>query len=425
MSSYYALVDCNNFYVSCERVFRPALKHRPVVVLSNNDGCCVARSNEAKALGIPMGAPLHQWKEIIRKHRVTVFSSNYVLYGDMSSRVMNLLGEHAPRVEVYSIDEAFLEITGVPQEALRAYACRLRVRILQSVGIPVSIGLGETKTLAKVANRLAKKLPGSNGVLSLVGHPDKEALLDKLDVGEVWGVGSQYKRKLVQRKILTARDLMHVEPDWARQNMTVCGMRTVYELRGTKCIPIETVPPPKKAIACSRSFGQPVTELNSLREALSSYVGRAAEKLRGERLAAGAIQIYIATNPFLDNAPQYANAKTSSLPEASSYTPVLWEAASSLLDQLYKPGFVYKKVGVVLFGLVPENLIQLDCFITHRSTERERRLMMTLDNVNQRWGMGTLNYAASGLCQAWKMKRAHLSPSYTTSWAELLVVNAR
>ena len=424
MKQYYALVDCNNFYVSCERVFQPVLQRRPVVVLSNNDGCCIARSAEAKALGIPMGAPLHQWRDVIRKHRVAVFSSNYALYGDMSNRVMNLLRDAAPRVEVYSIDEAFLAFPAMPPTELQDFARQLRATILQTTGIPVCVGIGETKTLAKVANRLAKQLPDSGGVLDLAENPEKEALLARVPVAEVWGTGSRYRRKLEKRGVYTARDLMHVSPDWARQEMTVCGMRMVLELRGVSCIPLEEAPPAKKAIACSRSFGTPVTDYAQLREALSSYVARAAEKLRDGHLAAGALQVYITTNPFLEQAPQYANARTRCLPEASSYTPTLSRAAIALLHALYKPGFVYKKVGVMLFDLAPENAIQRDFFHGDPQPEKHQRLMHSLDRLNQRWGRDVVRFAAAGSAQPWRMQRAHLSPRYTTDWRELPVARA-
>lgn len=421
MPAIFALIDCNNFYISCERVFNPELEGKPVVALSNNDGCIIARSNEAKALGIKMGEPYFRCKPLIERHRVRVFSSNYALYGDMSQRVMEILSHLEPEVEIYSIDEAFFRLPQANEESLLENGLNIRATVKKLVGIPVSIGYGPTKTLAKIANRIAKKHPEHGGVFVL---PDEglDALLATIEVGDVWGIGQRQTQKLFTCGIRTALDLKNGNDTWLRKHLTVTGLRTAMELRGISCLPLEESPPPRKSVTSSRSFGQPVTDLVWLREALSSYIAIAAEKLRVEDLKTGCVQVYITTNRFREGEPQYANSKTITLPIHTSSTPDLIHYADAVLRQLYRPGYAYKKVGVVLMDLVSAGHVQTHLFLT--SPKGQEALMSAMDQINRRWGRDTLHSAAAGFLRPWKNKQERRSPSYTTSWAELPVVNA-
>jgi len=421
MPSLFALLDCNNFYVSCERLFNPRLEGRPVVVLSNNDGCIIARSNEAKALGIKMGEPFFKCRGLIAAHQVQVFSSNYPLYGDLSQRVMDVLCQLEPEVEVYSIDEAFFRLPQANQESLLENGRNIRTTVKKQVGIPVSIGFGPTKTLAKIANRIAKKFPEHGGVFVL---PDQglDALLATIEVGDVWGIGPRQSRKLFACGIRTALDLKNGNDTWLRKHLTVTGLRTAMELRGISCLPLEESPPTRKSVTSSRSFGQPVTDLAWLREALSSYIAIAAEKLRVEDLKTGCVQVYLTTNRFREGEPQYANSKTITLPIHTSSTLDLIHYADEVLQQLYRPGYAYKKVGVVLIDLVSASHVQAHLFLT--PPKGQEALMGAMDQINRRWGRDTLHSAASGFLRPWKNRQERKSPSYTTSWQELPVVKA-
>ena len=421
MSAVYALVDCNNFYVSCERVFDPSLRNRPVVVLSNNDGNAVARSNEAKELGIPFGAPFHSLKGRIREHNIAVFSSNYTLYGDMSRRVMDVLGGLTPEMEIYSIDEAFLR-PGYGRHS--EWGREVRETVLQWTGIPVSVGLAQTKTLAKLASRLAKKDPACCGVFNMDARPDIDSILDGADAGDVWGVGRQYSDLLRRHGICSARQLRDAPDRWVKKKMTITGLRTVYELRGVPCISLDEMPGTKKAIVSSRSFGRPVTDEAELREAVAAYVTRGAEKLRGQGSAASCVTVFITTNPFRKEDPQYSNSVSYSLPSPSSYTPRLIHCALRLLGVIFRQGYSYKKAGVMFTGIVPVEDAQPDLFSRHRDTEKTRSLMSTVDHVNAAMGRGTLTFAAEGRTRPWQMRRAFLSSRYTTHWKEIPVVRA-
>lgn len=416
----FALADCNNFYASCERVFDPSLRGRPVVVLSNNDGCVVARSAEAKALGIPMAAPAFQWERIFRAHNVAVRSSNYALYGDMSGRVMRTLTGLVPRLEAYSIDEAFLDLAGL-REDRTALCGRIRATVLRWTGIPVSIGIAPTKTLAKIANRWAKKHPESGGVFDLSACADVDGLLERIDVEDVWGIGGRKGATLRRYGIATARRLRDADPGWVRKKLSVVTMHTVLELRGRPCLPLELAPPTKKAIGSSRSFGQPVTALADLREALASYTVRAAEKLRAQGCVAAIVMAYLQTNAFKAGEPQYANLQDVRLAEATDYTPALVRAAHKALDYIYKSGYKYKKVGVLLTGIEPAGRRQLTLLADPEADARRGRLMEALDGVNARWGRGKLALAAEGIQQPWQMKRGMKSPDWTTRWEEMPV----
>ncbi|MFZ5774864.1 MAG: Y-family DNA polymerase [Thermodesulfobacteriota bacterium] len=420
MPPIFGLLDCNNFYVSCERVFNPALAGRPVVVLSNNDGCVIARSNEAKALGIAMGEPYFRCKQLLERHRVRVFSSNYALYGDMSQRVMQVLGGLEPEVEVYSIDEAFLRLPAAGEAALRETGGRIRSTIGRYTGIPVSIGFGPTKTLAKLANRIAKKRPEHGGVFAMLAGSDIEGILRGIEVGDVWGIGRRSAQKLALRGIRTAHDLSRADEAWVRGLLGITAVRTMHELRGIPCFSLEESPPAKHSIACSRSFGVLVAEQVQMREATVTYVCRAAEKLREQQLRAASLTLSLTTNRHRADLPQYVNSRTIALPSPTSDTSALIAAAGRLLAELFRPGYLYQKVGVVPADLTPGHLQQPHLFLAPRRNRDS--LDQALDRINRRWGRDTLQYGGAGLSKPWHNRRAMKSPSYTTSWQELPVV---
>jgi DNA polymerase V len=422
MPKLFALIDCNNFYVSCERLFRPALEGRPVVVLSNNDGCIIARSNEAKALGIGMGEPFFKCRKFIESHEVQVFSSNYALYGDISQRVMTVLSQLEPEVEVYSIDEAFFCLPQGKAEALLANGRQIRETVKRQVGIPVSIGFGPTKTLAKIANRIAKKQPEHGGVFVILPDSDIDGILKNIEVGDVWGIGGRSTQKLAGQGVCTAYDLTRANEAWIKKNLSITGVRTMYELRGISCFSLEEAPPPKHSIACSRSFGIPVSTIKEMREAAVSYISRAAEKLREQQLKAGCLTLYLTTNRFRIGQPQYVNSRTVTLPCATADTAELIEYAVRCLKELFRPGYEYQKVGVVLADLIPAHIHQGNLFIVPR--KHRNNLLQALDRINDRWGKDTLQYASAGLTKPWHHKQTMKSPSYTTNWRELPVVSA-
>jgi len=412
----FALVDCNNFYVSCERVFNPRLKG-PVAVLSNNDGCIVARSQEVKDLGIPMGAPFFKYKELLERHRTTVFSSNYTLYGDMSDRVMETLKTFTPDVQVYSIDEAFLYFPTV-KEAEELHAIRQRVK--QWTGIPVSIGMARTKTLSKMANHLAKKQ--KSGVV-ILEDGDIAQRLQNFPIEDIWGIGRQYGSFLRSKGIRTALQLRDVEDAWARKHMTVVGLRMVWELRGISCLPLEELPLAKKSVICSKSFGHPITDFEELCEATSSYVARACEKIRKYDSQATFLSVFAVVHDRDDHYyPTYKNSIT--LTEPTAYTPHLITEAKKLLATLYREGARYRKTGIMLGGLVPKTHAQLDLFETHgKRKEQQDKMMTVLDRLNAEYGKKVLRSAAEGKpTPQWGMRRNMRSPAYTTKWNEILTV---
>jgi DNA polymerase V len=416
-----ALVDCNNFFASCERVFRPDLREKPIVVLSNNDGNVIARSNEAKDLGIGMGEPYFKVAPLLRQHDVRIFSSNYTLYGDMSQRVMNVLQQLEPEVEIYSIDEAFLSLVAGKDFNLVEHGHSLRGIVKQYTAIPVSIGFAPTKTLAKIAARIAKKDPRCNGVFDLIARTDLDAILARIEVDAVWGIGPQSAQKLKKNGISTARHLKYANDTWIRKHFTVTGLRTVWELRAIPCIPLDEAPSPKKGITTSKSFGRPVTSLAELREAVSTYVARAAEKLRGQSALAKSLHVFLTTNRFKPERPQYANNIMVTLPEPTASTPVLIRQALQGLRTIYRPGYAFQKAGVTLTEIVPESRRQGNLFV--QATD-DKNLMNALDRINARWGRDTVHYAVSGFEKPWTFKRDHLSPAYTTRWDQLPVVKA-
>ena len=415
----FALVDCNNFYASCEKLFRPDLKDTPVVVLSNNDGCVVARSREAKSLGIKMGVPVFQIKAEMQRHGILAFSSNYALYADLSSRVMRTLEEMAPRVEVYSIDEAFLDLTGIESVlSLVEFGQQVRERIGHWIGITVCVGIAPTKTLAKLANHAAKKYPATQGVVDLTNPDRQRRLLALVPVDDVWGVGRRLSKRLNALGITTALDLANASPRAIRDQFSVVLERTVRELNGESCIELEEIPPTKKQIVCSRSFGVKVTQFELLREAVCEYATRATEKLRKEQQQAKVLTVFIRTSPFKDNEPQYSNSASGELLIPSCDTRDFIELANHLLKRIWKDGFRYAKAGVMLSDFYDPDMFQPGLFDDVSTRSNSQQLMSVLDSINQS-GAGKVFFAGQGTKKDWSMKREHLSPAYTTRWDQL------
>lgn len=418
-----ALIDVNNFYVSCERVFNPQLKNKPVVVLSNNDGCAISRSNEAKALGIKMGEPWFKCQEIAKQYGIAGLSSNYALYADMSNRVMSILSDFSPNQEVYSIDECFLDITGIDCDT-HIYGQTMRERIFKWTGLPVCVGIGSTKTLAKLANHIAKKQPQFNGVcdLNALAKDELNTLLMNIDVNNVWGVGRRLTSKLLTLGIKTAYDLKQADPEYLRQQFSVVMAKTVSELNDIACIELEEVSPPKKQIISSRSFGYPVRDYNSLAESVTLYMSRAAEKLRAQQSLANVIQVYIRTSPFKLDEPQYNNAITIPLPIPTDDTRQLVKVALWALKRLYKRHYNYAKAGVSLGDLIPRTSAQQDLFTQVEETKRSQSLMSTIDRINAKMGRESIKLASEGFTRPWAMKQGNKSPNYTTDWGQIVIV---
>jgi DNA polymerase V len=418
-----ALVDCNNFYASCERVFNPKLQGKPVVVLSNNDGCIIARSNEAKALGIKMGQPLFECTGIILRNKVHVYSSNFALYGDMSARVMQTLEELVPQVEVYSIDEAFLCMKHITLDELEAHGRMICKTVKQWTGIPISIGIAPTKTLAKIATKIAKKQPGYNGVFVLYPDENYDEILKQIPVEDIWGIGRQYTKKLQWYRIYTAYDFARQKDDWIRKNFTIMGLRTAHELRGIPCISIDEQPDDKQAIACTRSFSTSKKSFTELMEAIAAYISRAAQKLRAQRSKAKSIQVFIMTSRF-NHDVYYSNAYTIELSEPSDYTPHLIAAARRALKAIFREGYEYKRAGVLLFDFVAREQVQVHAF-DHISNGKQHELVMgAVDKINAKWGRHTVVSGAMGVAniKMTQTDRTNRSSRFTTDWRELLIV---
>jgi len=421
-----ALIDVNNFYVSCERVFNPALEGKPVLVLSNNDGCAIARSNEVKALGVKMGEPWFKLKDLARRHGIIAYSSNYALYADMSNRVMEILRQFSPVQEVYSIDECFLDLTGFQQRNLNDYGQQIKGRIRQWVGLPVCVGIGATKTLAKLANHIAKKNPEFNGVCDSNAMTDGEwdDWLSRIEIGEVWGIGRKLAPKLYDMGIDTVLDLKQADPATLRSRFSVVLEKTIRELNGIVCIELEEMAPPKQQIVSSRSFGVHVTDLESLQESITLYMSRAAEKLRRQHSYAGSVHVFIRTSPFNEKEPYYANALTIPLPSPTDDTFKLVRAALWGLRRIYKLGYRYQKAGVMLSGLVPAEGCQTDLFSPVSRDNKSLNLMAVMDLINCSMGRHTLKLGSEGFRQPWRMKQGNKSPCYTTRWREIPVANS-
>lgn len=431
----FALIDASNFYVSCERVFCPRLNGRPVITLSNNDGCAIARSNEAKALGIKMGAPWFQIRHLEKEAGLVALSANFALYGDMSDRMMNVAADLGPTQEIYSIDESFIGLHGVAGN-LTEKARVIRERILQWTGIPCGVGIGATKTLAKLANHIAKtaeRRPGSYAdglaiVCNLAGLPksDIDSIFAATDVGEVWGVGRQIGQQLKDVGVNTVLDLARLSPAMVRNRWSVVLERTVRELQGESCISLEEAPPAKKQIACTRSFGQPITELAALIEAVSEFASRTAEKLRRQNSLAGQLLVFSHTSPFRSD-PRFSRSTVIPLTRPTSDTRLLVQAAVMGITQIYRPGFQLAKAGVMLLDLMPDTVFQGELDFDGREPSDRSDLMATLDAINDRFGRGTIHIGSAGTggtqC-GWTMRQERLTPQYTTKWSDLPVVLA-
>jgi DNA polymerase V len=434
----FALVDGNNFFVSCERVFRPALNGRPVVVLSNNDGCAIARSDEAKALGIKMGAPWFQIKHMQESEGLVALSANFTLYGDISDRMMSIAAGLGPEQEIYSIDESFIGLHGMRGD-LVTRGRTVRSRILQWIGIPTCIGIGSTKTLAKLANHVAKTVERKPGVypkhfsrlaqvcnLSALSADERHQVLAATDVGEVWGVGRKIGQALRDTGIQTVADLVKLDPATVRRHWSVVLERTVRELQGTPCITLDDEPPPKQEIACTRSFGHPVTDLTSLIEAVSEFASRAAEKLRKQCSLAAQVLVFCRTSPFRAG-PKFSRSVVVPLRRPTADTALLVQAAVAGMRAIYQPGFQMAKAGVMLLELQPDSRQQLELMLGEVAVPDKTRLMTALDGLNNRYGKGTLMMASTGLAgdrRSWSMKQERRTPRYTTSWEDIPVAHA-
>lgn len=415
-----ALVDCNNFYASCERAFRPDLNGKPVVVLSNNDGCIIARSNEAKALGIPMGAPVHKWADTLQKNAVNVFSSNYALYGDMSQRVMNILSRYSPDIEIYSIDESFLDLTGVPHD-LYKYCREMITKVFKWTGIPICVGIAHTKTLAKLANRIAKKFSQLNGVHILDTEEKRIKALKWVKVGDIWGIGRQYEKKLQYFGINTGWDLTQKSDSFMKKYFTVVGTRTKRELEGVSCIDFENMPSAKKNIATTRSFGKLQTELHKVQEAVSTFAVVSAEKLRKKHGCAQTMMVFLLTNGFREDLPQYKRSMAMKLPVATNCSSELSKFATRMTEAIYKPGYHFHKAGVILSNIIPEDHVQMSLF-DKVDRHKQNDLFRMVDSLNNSWGRDTIRLSSQGLNRKWKLKQERLSQRYTTRWNDLLEI---
>ena len=410
-----ALVDCNSFYVSCERLFNPKIRNKPVIVLSNNDGCIISRSTEAKALGIKMGEPYFKAKDTILRNKVYVFSSNYSLYGDLSRRVMRTLKRFNPVLEIYSIDEAFLDLTNYPDDEIEDVGKEIRSIVLQWTGIPTSIGIAKTKTLSKIANHIAKKK--LSGVTNLIGIENIDPLLEKIDINDVWGVGKQMTKFYQQNGIYNAKQLKNMSNTWIKKSSNVLSSRTALELRGIPCIPLETKTSKRKSCVVSRSFGTRVEKFQELQEAVANYCLNASEKIRSESLVAKAVTVFVRTSPFQRNYGYYSNAKTIDFPIATNNSIEIVKTAVTILETIFKNGYQYQKAGVMLTGL--SNANDKTNLFSSEKDEKINILMRSIDNTNHRYGRSTLSVASAGVNKKWNMKREYSSKIDTADFYSL------
>ena len=400
-----ALIDCNSFYVSCERLFNPKIRKKPVVVLSNNDGCIVSRSNEAKALGIKMGEPYFKAKDIIVKNNVQVFSSNYSLYGDLSRRVMRTLKRFNSDIEIYSIDEAFIDLSNFPDNEIEKVAQEIRSTVLQWTGIPTSIGVAKTKTLSKVANHIAKKK--QSGITSFIGVENIDPLLEKVDINDVWGVGRQLTKFYHKNGIYNAKQLKNKSNTWIKKSSNVLGSRTAMELRGISCIDLEKTKSKRKSCVVSRSFGQRVEKYQELKEAVASYCLNASEKIRSESLNAKSITVFIRTSPFQSRFGYYSNSKTIDFPIKTNDSIEIVKTALTALENIFKNGYRYQKAGVLLTGLSNDD--DKKNLFSSEKDEKINNLMKSIDNTNYRYGRSSISLASAGVQKRWNMKREYSS----------------
>lgn len=412
-------MDCNNFYASCERVFNPSLNGKPVVVLSNNDGCVIARSNEAKALGIKMGVPAYQIKDLVDSNQVTAFSTNYTLYGDMSGRVMSMLAELAPELEVYSIDEAFLNMDGI--QDLQSLGTKMVNQVTRGTGIPVSLGIAPSKTLAKVANKFAKKYPAYNQLCIIDTDEKRIKALQLTEIGDIWGIGRRQAAKLEQQGVKTAYDFTQLSGAWVRKNMTVVGERTWKELRGISCIDMESAPPAKKQICTSRSFGKMLTDIEPMAEAIATHASTCARKLRKQKSYAMSLMVFIHTNNFREDLPQYWKNTVVHLPVPSNDTQEIVHYALTALKSIFMQGYQYKKAGVIITEITQG--AQLGLF---DSTNREKheRLQQAIDKINGEHSQ-RVKLAIQGMGREWKLKQEQLSGRYTTDINQIININCK
>ena len=415
-----ALVDCNSFYVSCERLFNPRIRKKPVVVLSNNDGCIISRSNEAKALGIKMGEPYFKAKDIIVRNKVEVFSSNYSLYGDLSRRVMRTLKRFNAEIEVYSIDEAFIDLSNFPDHEVEKIGKEIRETVLQWTGIPTSIGIAKTKTLSKVANHIAKKK--QSGVTSLIGIDNLDPILEKVEINDVWGVGRQLTKFYQKNGIYNAKQLKNKSNTWIKKSSNVLGSRTAMELRGIPCINLETTQSKRKSCVVSRSFGKRIEKFQELKEAVANYCLNASEKIRSESLVAKAITVFVRTSPFQRNFGYYSNAKTIDFPIATNNSIEIVKTAVSILEKIFKNGYQYQKAGVMLTGL--RNDDGRKNLFSSEKDEKIKSLMQSIDNTNYRYGRSTLSLASAGVHKKWNMRRQYSSKIDTADFYCLPTIRA-
>ena len=420
----FALIDCNNFYVSCERVFNPKLNKKPVVVLSNNDGCAISRSNEAKVLGIPMGAPAFKYEKIFLKNDVQVFSSNFPLYGDMSSRVMSILSKFTPNIEVYSIDEAFLKFDGFKNYNLETYCQEIKDMVLKWTGIPISIGIAPTKALAKVSNRIAKKFPNQTKGVYLINSEEKRIkALKWLKIQDVWGIGFRHAEKLKNIKVNTAFNFINLEDGWIRQNMSVVGLRLKKELEGKSLLDLEEVRSPKKAIATTRSFEGTITDYEKIKERISTFAICCAEKLRAQNSNCNSIYVFVRSNKFQKNKKQYRNGILITIPFSTNSNIVISKYAIKGLKMIFKKGVYYKKAGTIVMGLDSSKNHQLNLF--KNESPKHKYLMKTIDFIQKKEGQSKIKLASQDLKKRWKMKQEKLSPNYTCKLNEIIKVNEK
>lgn len=410
-----ALIDCNNFYCSAERVFQPRLFGRALIVLSNNDGCAIARSDEAKTLGIKMAQPVHLVKDLIEQNNVAVYSSNYTLYDNMSKRVMEVIKNLVPKTEVYSIDEIFADLSGIKPDYLPELAKRIRENVISSTGIPVSVGLAPTKTLAKMANRYAKKTRPDEGVFIAGTQPLIDSMLKFTKVGDIWGIGKQLQTLLKDKGFHTAYDLVTKAPEeWIKKEMTVVGQRLYNELKGISCTKWEEETPARKNICTSRSFGNLVTDKSELKQAIAKFTSSCAEKLRREKTCAKKVQVFIKTNPHRPTDKQYEQSLTLQLQVATNLTTELMKYSMKALDMIFQQGYNYQKAGVIVLDLIPDKQVQLGLFDT-KNRSKDKKLMESVDKVNRAFGKDSVRYGVQGYSKKWHLKQGNLSPQYTTN----------
>ena len=417
----FALIDCNNFYVSCERVFNPKLNKKPIVVLSNNDGCAISRSNEAKALCIPMGAPAFKYENIFKQNDVEVFSSNFPLYGDMSSRVMSILSKFTPNIEIYSIDEAFLKFEGFENYDLESYCQEIKNMVFKWTGIPISIGIAQTKALAKVSNRIAKKFPNQTKGVYLINSEEKRIkALKWLKIQDVWGIGFKHTKRLKNIKINTAYNFIKLEDSWVRKNMSVVGLRLKKELEGKSVLELEEVRSPKKAIATTRSFEGTITDYEKIKERISTFAVCCAEKLRAQNSNCNSIYVFIRSNKFQKNKTQYRNGILMTIPFSTNSNMVISKYAVEGLKRIFKKNINYKKAGTIVMGLDSSKNHQLNLF--KNEDPKHKHLMKTIDFIQKKEGQSKIKLASQDLRKRWKMKQEKLSPNYTCKVNDIIKV---